>query len=206
VNDSIATKKKLQSITTEEFFYFFLRMRKGEVKRIVGLLQSRYPDESSEQLAKRLIASKSKLSLLGGTLVSLPALMPGVGSSIKLAGIVSATSMLTRMNLYLINEIALAFGEDIDDTARISDMVAVVGATAISSAAPSYLGHWLGLTPWAQLPAGALSSAATTQMIGRAAIRHFRRKSTDREGTLEGRAAAITVPKELRSKRGTGPR
>lgn len=177
MNDSIANNKKLQSITTDEFFYFFLRMRKGEVKRIVGLLQTRYPDENPEQLAKRLIASKSRLALLGGALVSLPGLMPGVGSSLKLVGIVGATSMLTRMNLYLINEIALVFGEDIDDSARIGDMMAVVGATGISTAAPSLVGQYLELSPWLQLPTGALSSAAMTQMIGRASIRYFRRKS-----------------------------
>jgi len=177
VNDPIANDKKLQSITTEEFFYFFLRMRKGEVKRIVGLLQTRYPEESPEQLAKRLIASKSRLALLGGALVNLPGLMPGVGSSLKLAGVVGGTSMLARMNLYLINEIALVFGENIDDSARISDMMAVVGATGVSTAAPSLAGQYLGLNPWIQLPVGALSSAAMVQVIGHASIRHFRRKS-----------------------------
>lgn len=184
MNDSIARNRKTQSLTTDEFFYFFLRMRKGEVKRVVGMLQTRYPDENPEQLSKRLIASKSKLALLGGTLVSLPGLMPGVGASLKLAGLVGATSMLTRMNLYLINEIALAFGEDIDDSARIGDMMAVVGATAIGAAAPSYLGKWLGLNPWMQLPTGALSAAAATQIVGRAAITHFRRKTADSDDLL----------------------
>ena len=193
MNDSFANTERLQSITSEEFFYFFLRMRKGEVKRIVGLLQTRYPDESPEQLAKRLIASKSRLALLGGTLVSLPGLMPGVGSSLKLAGIVGATSMLTRMNLYLINEIALAFGENIDESARISDMMAVVGATAISTAAPGFVGQYLGLNPWIQLPTGALSSAAMTQMIGRASIRYFRRKSMGREDVPTNLAPAIAT-------------
>jgi hypothetical protein len=185
VNDPIAENKKLQGMGTEEFFYFFLRMRKGEVRRIVGLLQTRYPNESPEQLAERLIASKSRLALLGGTLLNLPALMPGVGSSLTLAGVVGATSLLTRMNLYLINEIALVFGEDIDDTARIGDMMAVAGATAISSAAPSFVGKYLGLSPWTLLPAGALSSAAATNMIGYAAIRHFRGKASERQAYSE---------------------
>lgn len=194
MNDSIPNDKKLQSITSEEFFYFFLRMRKGEVKRIVGLLQTRYPDEGPEQLAKRLIASKSRLALFGGTLLSVPGLFPSVASSLKLAGIVGATSMLTRMNLYLINEIALVFGENIDDSARISDMMAVVGATSISTAAPGFLGQWLGLSPWAQLPAGAASSAAMTQLIGRAAISHFKRKSMVLGSTEDFAEAAVATP------------
>jgi hypothetical protein len=180
VNDPTSKKNKVQSLTSEEFFYFFLRMRKGEVKRIVGLLQTRYPDESAEQLAKRLISSKSRLALLGGTLVSLPELLPGVGRSLKLAGLVGATSMLTRMNLYLINEIALVFGEDIDDTARVRDMIAVVGATGAAAATPGLAASY-GLSSWFQLPVGALSSAATTQMVGRASIRHFRRRAMARE-------------------------
>lgn len=193
MNESIAKDRKLQSLATDEFFYFFLRMRKGEVRRIVGLLRSRYPDEGPEQLSKRLIASKWKLALLGGTLANLPGLVPSVGASLKLAGVVGATSMLTRMNLYLINEIALAFDEDIDDRARISDMMAVVGASAVSTVAPGYLRQWLGLSPWALLPAGALSSAATTQIIGRAAIAHFRRKSMGQQDEARGRAPEETV-------------
>ena len=181
MNESTVSTKKLQSLTQDEFFYFFLRMRKSEVTRIVDVLRSRFPDESPEQLAKRLVASKWKLALLGGTLVNVPGLIPGVGASLKLAGVVGGTSMLTRMNLYLINEIAMVFGEDVDDRARISDMMAVVGATAVSSTAPGYVGQWLGLSPWALLPAGALSSAATTKMIGLAAIRHFQRRSLNRE-------------------------
>lgn len=181
MNESVVDNNKLQSIATEEFFYFFLRMRKGEVKRVVGLLQTRYPDESPEQLANRLIASKSRLALLGGTLLSLPGLLPGVGASLKLAGVVGASSMLTRMNLYLINEIALIFGENIDESARIGDMMAVVGATTIGTLAPSVVSQYLGLGPWTELPAGALSSAAITQLIGRASIRHFQRKAAVRE-------------------------
>ena len=193
MNESNPNNNKLQSITSEEFFYFFLRMRKGEVKRIVGLLQARYPEESPEQLSKRLIASKSRLAMLGGTLLSVPGLFPGVGSTLKLAGIVGATSMLTRMNLYLINEIALVFGEDLDESARISDMMAVVGATSISTAAPGYLGPMLGLNVWAQLPTGAVTSAAMTQIIGRAAISHFKRRSAGREGVGEFAAATVAA-------------
>ena len=193
MNEPTANDQKLQSITTEEFFYFFLRMRKGEVKRIAGILTARYPEESPEQLAMRLIASKSRLALLGGALVSLPALFPGAGRAFKLAGLVGATSMLTRMNLYLINEIALVFGEDIDDSARVSDMMAVVGATSLATAAPGLAASY-GLDSWAQLPVGAISSAAMTQMIGRASIRHFRRKALARENKEQGLVSPIAAP------------
>jgi len=180
VNDDNRSNKNRQSLTIDEFFYFFLRMRKAEVRRVVGMLQTRYPEESPEQLSQRLIVSKSRLALLAGALVSLPWLLPGVGQTLKLAGMVGATSMLTRMNLYLINEIALAFGEDIDDTSRVQDMMAVVGATALASATPGIIAKSLGLDPWFQFPVGALSAAGVTRLIGHAAIRHFRRKTMAR--------------------------
>jgi hypothetical protein len=190
VNEDNRSNKNRQSLTTDEFFYFFLHMRKGEVRRVVGMLQTRYPEESPEQLSQRLIVSKSRLALLAGALVNLPWLLPGVGQTLKLAGMVGATSMLTRMNLYLINEIALVFGEDIDDTSRVQDMMAVVGATALATATPGIIAKSLGLDPWFQFPAGALSSAGVTRLIGQAAIRHFRRKTMARGAAAREELAA----------------
>lgn len=167
--------QRLQSLTTEQFFYFFLRLRKGEVRRTVQLLISRYPDESPEQLAMRLIIAKSRLALIGGALFHLPILMPGIGPALKVFGFVGATSMLTRMHLYLILEIALVFGKDIDDTARVPEMAAVVSATGLGATAP-LLVQAFELNPLYAVPAGAISTTAVTQLIGRSAIHFFGRE------------------------------
>jgi hypothetical protein len=161
-----------QSLATDQFFYFFLRLRKSEIRRTVQVLQSRYPDESPVQLARRLIDSKAMLSLLGGSLLQLPLLFPGIGQALKLLGVVGATSLLTRMHLYLILEIALVFGKDIDDQARVPEMAAVVAATGLSAAAP-LLVHAFELHPFYTLSAGTLSSAATARLIGESAIRFY---------------------------------
>ena len=92
-------KRHDQSLLTDQFFYFFLRLRKGEIRRTVQVLQGRCPDESPAQLARRLIDSKATLSLIGGTLLYLPLLFPGIGQALKLLGAVGATSLLTRMHL-----------------------------------------------------------------------------------------------------------
>jgi hypothetical protein len=113
---------EIQSLATDQLFYFFLRLRKGEIRRTVQVLQSRYPEESPAQLAQRLIDSKATVSLIGGTLLHLPLLFPGIGQALKLLGVVGATSLLTSMHLYLILEIALVFGKDIDDQARVPEM------------------------------------------------------------------------------------
>jgi uncharacterized protein (DUF697 family) len=166
----------LQSLTSDEFFYFFLRLRKSEVRRTVQALRSRYPRESPERLAARLVEAKSRLALLGGTLLNLPLLLPGVGQALKLFGIVGATSMLTRMHLYLILEIALVYGQDIDDQSRVAEMMAVVAATALGSVAPSLLVQALEWNPLYAVPAGALSASAVTQLIGHAAVSLYQEK------------------------------
>ena len=183
----------------EEFFYFFLRLRKNEVRRVAQLIAARYPDDEPGRNAgsrpwhepgrnaRRLIASKSNLSLLGGALLHAPLLIPGLGQTLKLTGVVGAgSSMLTRMHLYLILEIAHLFGEDIDDSTRVPEMVAVVAATGLGAAAPSLLAAY-GMKPILMIPAGALSMTATTRLIGESAIRFYAARAAS-EHQSEGRA------------------
>jgi len=175
MSGNITQQKNIQSLSTEEFFYFFLRVRKGEVRRTVSTLRERYPTETEQQLARRLIESKIKLSLLGGALLNLPMLLPGVGAVIKMIGTVGATSVLTRLHLYLILEIALVYGKDIDDKARVTEMAAVAAVTGLGAAAPMLV-KVLGMHPVYTLPAGALSASAATRIIGDTAIKVYRGK------------------------------
>ena len=165
-------KRREQSLATEQFFYFFLRLRKGEIRRTVQALKSRYPNESQAQLARRLINSKATLSLVGGSLIHLPLLFPGIGQALKLLGVVGATSLLTRMHLYLILEIALVYDKDIDDRARVPEMMAVVAATGLSATSP-LLVRAFNLHPYYALPAGGLSAVATARLIGESAISFY---------------------------------
>lgn len=189
MNRPSSPAQRRQSLTTDQFFYFFLRLRKGEVRRTVQVLQERFPTEGPQQLSKRLIASKARLSLLGGSLLQVPMLLPGIGQVLKLAGVVGGASMLTRMQLYLILEIALVFGKDIDDQARVAEMAAVVAATGAGVAAP-LLVRAFEWHPAYALPLGGLSATATTRMIGAAAIRYYA------AGTGAGRGArhAVALP------------
>ncbi|MEA3274244.1 MAG: hypothetical protein U9Q81_02895 [Pseudomonadota bacterium] len=193
MNESNSNNQKLQSLATEQFFYFFLRLRKGEIRRTVQVLRSRFPDETPDQLARRLISAKSRLSLLGGTLLSLPILVPGIGQALQLAGVVGATSMLTRMHLYLILEIALVFGEDIDDATRVPEMIAVVGATGLGASSPLLVGAF-ELNPWYSVAAGGLSAGAVTQLIGRTAIGFYKRKLAAQEGSDDQIVASAPLP------------
>jgi hypothetical protein len=175
MNDVSATDPsggRPQTLAIEEFFYFFLRLRKNEVRRVVRVLRERYPDESPRRLARRLVDAKTGLAAIGGGLLYLPQMLPGLGQGLKLMGVVGAGSMLTRMHLYLILEIAAVYGEDIDDTARVMEMVAVVAATGIGAAAPTLVARF-NLSPLYWVPAGALSMTLVTRLIGLAATRLY---------------------------------
>jgi hypothetical protein len=178
----------MQSLMTEEFFYFFLRLRKARVRKVVEAIQARFPEESPEQLARRLIAAQTQLSFLGGALLHVPFLIPGLGQTMQLLGIVGGGTCLTRMHLYLILEIALLFGQNIDDRARVPEMVAVVAATGLASGAPLAL-KALELHPLLALPAAGLTASTVAKLIGEQAIRFYGRGS-------EATAAAVTLPAE----------
>jgi len=157
---------------TENFFYFFLRLRKGHVRKMVEIMNARYPGETLEQRARRLVSAQTPLSFLGGTLLHLPMLIPGLGQALRLLGFVGGAAMLTRMHLYLILEIALLYGRDIDDQARVPEMVSVVAATGLAAGAPLLL-QAFEMSPLLALPAGGLTSASVAQLIGESAIRFY---------------------------------
>jgi hypothetical protein len=164
--------KELQSQLTDDFFYFFLRLRKDRIRKVVAVVRARCPGETSEQLARRLVASQRQLSFLGGALLHLPMLFPGLGSAIKGMGAAGGAAVLTRMHLYLILEIALLYGMDIEDQERVPEMVQVVLATGLVAGVP-FLWEIFGWHPLLAMPSAALSAATLAQLIGEQAIRLY---------------------------------
>ncbi|MDI1446882.1 hypothetical protein [Polyangium sp. 6x1] len=162
-----------QSLFTDDLFYFILRLRKSRIRSVAERVRRMYPDESPEQLARRLLASTSAISFAAGGLVHAPAAIPGFGIVYEGLGFVAGASILTRMHLYLVLEIALLFGKDIDQSERVKELVAVVAACAAGAAAPVAIA--VTLNPVFAVPAGALAAAAVTQAIGESAIRRYKR-------------------------------
>jgi hypothetical protein len=187
VNDK-ADSQHVQSILAEEFFYFFLRLRKGRVRQVAAAVKCRFPDETPEQQARRLISAQSQLSFLGGAILHLPMLIPGLGQALRLLGVVGGGACLTRMHLYLILEIALLYGKDIDDQARVPEMAAVVAGTGLAVAAPVLM-NALDLNPLVSLPAAGLTASAVAQLVGEGAIRLYR-------DALEASPASLALPAE----------
>jgi hypothetical protein len=44
---------------TDAFFYFFLRLRKDRIRKVVADINARFPEESEEQRARRLIEDQT---------------------------------------------------------------------------------------------------------------------------------------------------
>ncbi len=173
----VLSRKKTQSMVTDEFLYFFLRLRKGEVRRVVQRVKSLYPDDSPEQLAQRLINTQSVLSFVGGAVLHLPQLIPVAGNVWKMAGFAGGASIMTRMHLYLILEIALLFGHDIEDKARVPELIGVIAASSASAAVPMLVGQ-LQWNPLAAIPTSGLTASIVTQAIGAQAIRLYKKKQS----------------------------
>ncbi len=161
-----------QSIMADQFFYFFLQVRKSRIRKVVDSINAGYPDETAEQKARRLITTQTSLSFLGGALTHLPMLIPGLGQVFQFLGFVGGASAVTRMHLYLILEIALLYGKDIEDSARVTEMLAVVAATGLAAGAP-LLANVLEITPLLSLPAAGITAGAVAQLIGEEAIRFY---------------------------------
>ncbi len=67
---------RTQSLTVDDFFYFFLQLRKPRIRAVVDRLCKLHPEMTREQLAQRLIDSSANLSLVAGSLVGAERTIP----------------------------------------------------------------------------------------------------------------------------------
>lgn len=171
-----------QSLFTDDFLYFVLRLRKSRIRQVADRVRRMHPDESPEQQARHLIGSTAAIAFAAGGVVQMPSIVPGFGVLYEGLGFVAGTSILTRMHLYLILEIALLFGKDIDESDRVKELAAVVATCAVSAAAPVPV-LAATMNPAFAVATGALAATAATRVIGEAAIRRYKR-STAPEGAV----------------------
>ena len=164
-------------LTTEKFFYFFMGLRKSEIRKQVRMMKERYPDEDPEQLARRFVSTQAPLSLLGGALIHLPMLAPALGPPLKLVGVAMGSSVMIRLNMTLLLQIAMLYGHDIDDRARLKEMAVIIAASGLASGT-SLLPYVFNLEPRAKALIGGASVVTVSQLLGIAAIRYYSRKAS----------------------------
>lgn len=179
------------SLTADKFLYFFMGLRKGEIRRRVANLMARYPDEGPEELARRLVRTQSTLSLAGGILLHVPLFLPGVGPALKLLGVAGGASVLMRMHMALILEIALLFGHDIDEPERLKEIAVVTAASGLMGCTP-LLTRSLDMKSYYALLSGGTTVSAASQLIGDAAILYYRKRA-HAKAALASPAEAVTA-------------
>ncbi len=172
MSNELVSNARPWGLATEKFFYFFMGLRKGEIRKQVGMMKALYPNDDPHRMARRFVAAQTPLSLLGASLLHAPMFVPAVGPMLKLLGIGAGASVMIRLNMTLLLQIALLFGHDIDDRARLKDMVAIISASGLAGGT-SMLPYLLNLTPAYKALAGGAAVATVSQLLGEAAIQYY---------------------------------
>jgi hypothetical protein len=107
-----------------------------------------------------------------------------MGLALQFMGFSLGASLLARMHIHLMLEIALLFGKDIDDQARVPEMMAVVAATGASVATPLAF-QALDVVPLVAIPAAGMAAATTVQLIGNTAIQYYSKASQELAGAAK---------------------
>lgn len=190
MNQEITAASRPWGLATEKYFYFFMGLRKGEIRKQVAMMKSRYPDDSPRELARRFVAAQAPLSLLSGALFHAPMFVPTIGPAIKLLGIAAGSSLMVRLNMTLILQIALLFGHDIDSRTRLKELAAIIAATGMAASTSQlpqlaeYSLHHKGII-------GGAAVMTASQLIGEIAIRYYGRGAiAEEDSALEAGAAA----------------
>ena len=169
---------RTQSLTIDDFFYFFLQLRKPRIRTVVERTRKLHPEMTREQIAQRLIDSTANLTLVAGSLLGMPLMLPGVHAFLRYFGLAAGSAVITRMHLYLILEIALLYDKDIDDPERVSEMMAVVAATEAGVTLPPIALGLLDVAPVVSMATSAMTSTALTRVIGRLAMNFYEEQTS----------------------------
>jgi len=163
------------SLATEKFFYYYMGLRKGDLRKQVAMMQSRYPDDTLEQLARRFISAQIPLSLVGSSLIHIPTVFPALGPAFRFMGLASGTTVMMILNMSLSMQIAMIYGHDIDDRARLKELLAIIAATGLTSSSTALMPQLASLAPGYKALTGGALITTTSQLIGELAIKHFSR-------------------------------
>jgi len=162
-------------LATEKFFYYCMGLRKGDMRKQVEMMKLRYPEDTPERLARRFIAAQMPLSMFSSALIHLPTVIPVAGPAIRFLGVASGATLIMVLNMTLVMQIALIFDYDIDDRARIKELLAVIATTAAATGSTMLVPQLASLRPRLRAVAGSAAMITTAQLIGQTALRHFSR-------------------------------
>jgi len=178
-------------LATEKFFYYCMGLRKGDMRSQVAIMKARYPNDSRERLARRFIAAQTPLSMVSSALIHLPTMVPAMGPAFRFLGTASGTTLMMALNMTLVMQIALIYDHDIDDRARIKELVSVIAATGLASGSTVVIPQLSALSPRFRALAGSAAIMATSQLVGEIALKYFSRNQSS-AGSGVSQAEATT--------------
>jgi HJR/Mrr/RecB family endonuclease/uncharacterized protein (DUF697 family) len=132
----------------------------------VRSLQQQYPDEKPDEIAHRIILSKTLL-VAGSGLAS--SLVPG--AALALAGVDLATT--TMLSAELVYQVAAAYGKDLQSIDRKGEALAIFGLSTGGNLAIQAGINLVGVVPMAGAVINASASAAMMYALGYGACRFY---------------------------------
>ena len=177
-------------LATEKFFYYCMGLRKGDMSRQVAMMKTRYPNDTPERLARRFIAAQMPLSMVSSALIHLPTVIPVAGPAFRFLGLASGTTLMMILNMTLVMQIALIFGYDLDDRARVKELLAVIATTAAASGITLLVPQLASLRPRLRAVVGSAAIMTAAQLTGEIALKYFNRRQVALDAAHSADAAA----------------
>ncbi|MCC0176836.1 hypothetical protein I4641_07575 [Waterburya agarophytonicola K14] len=145
----------------------------AKIEANVAKMRSQYPQETSNQIAHRLIVQKT---WSGGRLGLLTNIIPPIAALFLGIELIATTKLQTEM----VYEIASAYGLDLQDPARRGEVLAIFGLSLGADVLKTGL-TVVEIIPGIGAVVGASTNAAMLYVLGQTACRFYERKSSNIE-------------------------
>lgn len=192
INDNPLLKRATSLVTSDWLLGIISQVNLEKAADDVQRLQKKHPQDSPQQLARRIITQKT---IQTGGLGLASSILPGAAAATFAVDLAATTAMQAEMAY----QIAMAYGLELSDPARKGEVMAIFGLSlggqkamqvGGSYAARAGLKATFGNIPVAGAVIGASSNAALNYAIGYAACRFYEAKIDAEQATaLESQAA-----------------
>lgn len=148
---------------------FLGQVDENKIQKTVNQVKARYPQETSSEIAHRLIVEKT---LQAGRLGLITNIIPPIAALFLGIELIATTKLQTEM----VYEIAAAYGLDLNAPARRGEMLAIFGLSLGADVFKTGL-SFVEIIPGIGAVVGASTNAALLYVLGQTACRYYENKS-----------------------------
>ena len=145
----------------------------AKIQATVKELKAKYPQETANEIAHRLIVQKA---IAGGRLGLMTNIIPPVAALFLGIELIATTKLQTEM----VYEIAAAYGFDLNESTRRGEVLAIFGLSLGADVLKTGL-TIVEIIPGIGAVVGASTNAAMLYVLGQTACRFYERKAQDTE-------------------------